>query len=110
MARLGLSRVDARDPRPVPLVPRSDPAVVTFSGVDHVSLTVTDLDVSERFYTSLLGFVVVMDVGYGRICMHPSTGFVLALVTHPGAHGGAFSELHTGMDHLGLAAASREEL
>jgi glyoxylase I family protein len=71
---------------------------------------VTDLDVSERFYTSLLGFVVVMDVGYGRICMHPSTGFVLALVTHPGAHGGAFSELHTGMDHLGLAAASREEL
>ena len=82
MARLGLSRVDARDPRPVPLVPRSDPAVVTFSGVDHVSLTVTDLDVSERFYTSLLGFVVVMDVGYGRICMHPSTGFAAG----PGYH------------------------
>ncbi|HEX5919160.1 MAG TPA: VOC family protein [Nocardioides sp.] len=84
--------------------------MVTFAGVDHVSFTVTDLDVSERFYTELFGFVVVMDVGHGRICMHPSTGFVLAVVTHPDAHGGSFSELHTGMDHLGLAAGSREEL
>ena len=84
--------------------------MVTFSGVYHVSFSVTDLDTSERFYTTLFGFVVVMDVGRGRICMHPSSGFVLALVTHPDAHGGSFSELRTGMDHLGLAAGSREEL
>jgi glyoxylase I family protein len=84
--------------------------MVTFAGVDHVALTVTDLDVSQRFYTELLGFVVVMDVGYGRICMHPSTGFSLALLKHPDARGGAFTELHTGLDHLGLATASREEL
>ena len=37
--------------------------MVTFAGVDHVAFTVTDLDVSERFYTELFGFVVVMDVG-----------------------------------------------
>ena len=44
----------------------------TFAGVDHLALTVTDLDVSQRFYTELFGFVVVMDVGYGRItCTHP---------------------------------------
>jgi catechol 2,3-dioxygenase-like lactoylglutathione lyase family enzyme len=84
--------------------------MVTFAGVDHVSLSVTDLEASERFYTTLFGFVVVLDVGYGRICMHPATGFILALVKHPDAHGGAFTELHTGMDHLGFAAASREEL
>jgi glyoxylase I family protein len=84
--------------------------MVTFAGVDHVSLSVTDLEASERFYTTLFGFVVVLDVGYGRICMHPSTGFILALIEHPDAHGGAFTELHTGMDHLGFAAASREEL
>ena len=29
---------------------------------------------------------------------------------HPDAFGGAFTELHTGVDHLGLAASSREEL
>jgi glyoxylase I family protein len=84
--------------------------MVTFAGVDHVALTVTDLDVSQRFYTELFGFVVVMDVGYGRICMHPSTGFTLALLKHPDAPGGAFTELQTGLDHLGFAAASRDEL
>ncbi len=84
--------------------------MVTFAGIDHVSFTVTDLDASEKFYTEVLDFVVVMDVGYGRICMHPSTGFILALIKHPDAHGGTFTELHTGMDHLGLTAASREEL
>jgi catechol 2,3-dioxygenase-like lactoylglutathione lyase family enzyme len=85
-------------------------AMVTFAGVNHVALTVTDLDVSQRFYTQVLDFVVVMDVGYGRICMHPATGFTLALLKHPGAAGGPFTELHTGMDHLGLTASSREEL
>ena len=46
-------------------------------------LTVTDLDVSERFYTDVLGFRRVLDLGYGRLCMHQATGFVLALLRHP---------------------------
>lgn len=78
--------------------------------VDHVALSVTDLGVSERFYTQVLGFVVVMGIPDGRICMQPATGFVLALLAHRGARGGRFSELRTGLDHLGLAAASRAEL
>ena len=78
--------------------------------VDHVALSVNDLVTSERFYTEVLGFVAVMGVPGGRICMQPQTGFVLALLTHPGSRGGPFSELNTGVDHLGLAAASRDEL
>lgn len=81
-----------------------------FAGIDHVALTVTDLDASQRFYTEVLDFVPVMDVGYGRICMHPSTGFVLALVRHDDTPPEPFSELNVGADHLGLAAASREVL
>jgi catechol 2,3-dioxygenase-like lactoylglutathione lyase family enzyme len=81
-----------------------------FAGVNHVALTVTDLDVSEAFYTEVLGFRRVLDIGYGRICLHQATGFVLALLRHPGADGGRFSELATGLDHLGLAAADRDEL
>ena len=81
-----------------------------FAGVDHLALTVTDLDRSQRFYTEVLDFVVVMDVGTGRICMHPQTGFVLALLTHPGGHDERFSELHVGADHLGFTARSRAEL
>ena len=42
----------------------------SFAGVNHVALTVTDLDVSERFYTEVLGFRRVLDLGYGRLCMH----------------------------------------
>jgi glyoxylase I family protein len=78
--------------------------------IDHVALSVTDLQASERFYTNILGFVVVMGIPDGRICMQPTTGFVLALLAHQGAPGGRFSELHTGVDHLGFAASSREEL
>ena len=84
--------------------------MVTFAGVDHVSLTVSDLDTSQRFYTDVLDFVMVLDVGYGRIFMHPGTGFSLSLMRHEGARGGAFSELTTGLDHLGLTAGSRAEL
>jgi glyoxylase I family protein len=84
--------------------------MVTFAGVDHVSLTVTDLDASQRFYTEVLDFLLVLDVGYGRILMHPGTGFTLSVMKHEGAQGGAFTELTTGLDHLGFTAASRQEL
>lgn len=84
--------------------------MVTFAGVDHVSFTVSDLDASQRFYTEVLDFVMVLDVGYGRIFMHAGTGFTLSLMKHEGAHGGTFTELVTGLDHLGLTAASRDEL
>ena len=84
--------------------------MVTFAGVDHVSFTVSDLDVSQAFYTSVLDFVMLLDVGYGRIFMHPSTGFTLSLMKHEGAYGDAFTELTTGLDHLGLTAATRADL
>ncbi|HET6967616.1 MAG TPA: VOC family protein [Ornithinibacter sp.] len=82
----------------------------SFTGVNHVALTVTDLDVSERFYRDVLGFRRALDVGYGRIVIHSATGFTIALLRHPDAAGGPFTELTTGLDHLGLAAASRAEL
>jgi catechol 2,3-dioxygenase-like lactoylglutathione lyase family enzyme len=84
--------------------------VVAFAGISHMAFTVTDLDASQEFYTKILGFVAVMDVGVGRICMHPETGFSLALLNHEGAAGGAFTELDTGLDHIGFTAATREDL
>lgn len=81
-----------------------------FAGVNHLALTVTDLDASQRFYCDLLGFTLVLDLGHGRVCLHQGTGFSLALLRWPGGDGAPFSELRTGLDHLGLTAASREEL
>lgn len=82
----------------------------TFAGINHVALSVADLDVSERFYTDVLGFLAVLDVGYGRVCMHKPTGFTIALIRHERDGRGGFEETNIGLDHLGLAAADREEL
>ncbi len=84
--------------------------MTTFAGVDHLALTVTDLDTSTRFYRDILDFTPVMDAGTARILVHRATGFVLALHRHDGAAGTPFSELATGLDHVGLVAASRDEL
>ena len=81
-----------------------------FAGVDHASLSVTDLDRSERFYTDVLGLLRLADFGAVRILVHRPTSFVLGLVRHDAGHDDRFSELHTGLDHLGFAVSSREEL
>ena len=81
-----------------------------FAGVDHASLSVTDLDRSERFYTDVLALIRLADFGTARILLHRPTSFILALVHHDAAYGGQFTELRTGLDHLGFAVTSRDEL
>jgi glyoxylase I family protein len=81
-----------------------------FRGVDHFALTVTDLAVSHRFYTEVLEFLPVLDFGYGLALHHKGTGFTIGLIQHSEGTGGDFSELTTGLDHLGFAADSRAEL
>ena len=79
-------------------------------GIGHATLSVTDLDRSERFYTEVLGLFRLADFGTVRILVHRPTSFLLALAHHDAAYGGPFTELHTGLDHLGFAVASRDEL
>lgn len=80
------------------------------SGIDHAGLSVTDVDRSERFYTDVLGLVRLADFGTVRILLHRPTSLVLSLVHHDTADGDRFSELRTGLDHLGFGVTSREEL
>ena len=84
--------------------------MVTFAGINHVALTVRDLDVSQQFYCGLLDFTMVLDTGQGRVCIHRPTGFTLALLRPDGASDDRFTPLRTGLDHLGLAAENRAEL
>ncbi|MEV6281177.1 VOC family protein [Kribbella sp. NPDC051770] len=81
-----------------------------FKGVDHVSFSVTDLERSERFYAEVLGFMPLLDFGYARMLVDRASGFMLSVVRHDAAGGGPFSELSTGLDHLGFTAETREEL
>jgi catechol 2,3-dioxygenase-like lactoylglutathione lyase family enzyme len=84
--------------------------VPEFVGVDHASLSVTDLDRSELFYTEVLALIRLADFGTARILLHRPTSFILALVRHDAAYGDQFTELRTGLDHLGFAVTSRDEL
>ena len=84
--------------------------VTDFGALDHLSLSVTDLDESQRFYTGVLGFMLLVDFGEVRILLDRSTGFTLSLVRHPAGRPGPFSELSPGLDHIGLPASDRDEL
>ncbi|TCC21865.1 VOC family protein [Kribbella speibonae] len=81
-----------------------------FAGIDHLGLSVTDLDRSEHFYTVVLGLKPLMDFGTVRTFIDRETGFVLALSKHELGTDAPFTELPTGLDHIGLTAASRDEL
>jgi catechol 2,3-dioxygenase-like lactoylglutathione lyase family enzyme len=94
---------------PVGVKAVTDDRALSFRGVDHVSLTVSNLNASEQFYTEVLGFMVVLDLGYGLVCMDKATGSTLGLIKHEDGTGGRFSHLSTGLDHLGLTAQPREE-
>ncbi|WP_327636543.1 VOC family protein [Kribbella sp. NBC_00482] len=81
-----------------------------FAGIDHLGLSVTDLDRSEHFYTEVLGLKPLMDFGTVRTFVDRPSGFVLALCKHERGTTAPFTELTTGLDHIGLMAASRDEL
>ena len=84
--------------------------MATFAGIDHLSLSVTDLDRSQQFYTDVLDFIPVMDFGSARTFFHRRTRFFLALVRHENGSTEPYSELNTGLDHVGLVAADLDEL
>lgn len=88
----------------------------SITGIHHLSLTVRDADVSERFYTELFGFVRVLELedaegrGAKRILADPASGMILGFSVHQTNDGSPFSEFRTGLDHLAVGVASLEEL
>ena len=83
-------------------------------GLNHLSLTVTDLARSRDWYERVLGFRVVNTVnvgGYETVVMvDPASGTVIALNRHPSNSGDPFSETRTGLDHLSFAVGDHSEL
>lgn len=82
-------------------------------GIHHVSLTVSDLEASARWYGSVLGFVEhFREEGEGRraCIIGPTTGgYSIGLVQHP-TDGDVFDPAHLGLDHLAFTVGSTAEL
>jgi glyoxylase I family protein len=81
--------------------------------VHHVVLTVTDLERSQDFYTTLLGFQRLMELGPTRVLLSNGST-VLALGTAPvperAIPGDCFDENRVGLDHISFGVSSRAEL
>ena len=89
----------------------------TFTRINHLALTVTDLDRSAAWYQDVLGLVEMMrgrneDVGVSfMINVAVDADIAIGLRQFDEAVDGArFSHLNPGMDHLALQVSDRAEL
>lgn len=85
---------------------------VATRGVHHVTLTVTDVQRSREFYTTILNFQPVAEVGPRLLLSNGGMGLVIGPAPDP-AHalsGDRFDENRVGLDHLSLSVGSRADL
>ena len=88
---------------------------MTFPSLNHVVLTVRDLDVSAPWYQALIGVDPIhdehTDAGFHHVVWRLSNGTVVGIHQHDrSVEGGRFSEFRVGLDHVGFGCANRGEL
>jgi catechol-2,3-dioxygenase len=85
-----------------------------FPGIGHVAVTVTDLSVSRPWYQRLIGAAPVLDEATDGGFHHTVfliEGTLLGLHEHPRTDpDDTFSELRTGLDHIGFGCPHRDSL
>jgi glyoxylase I family protein len=86
------------------------------TGVAHVELSVSNLDASSRWYSTLLGapevFRAANDEERIVACAlrEPGSGMVIAFTQHRDQEGGRFTPRRVGLDHLCFGVASEADL
>ena len=89
---------------------------MAFPGLQHVAITVTDLERSTQWYTRLFGAEPVLDEDEEGGQFHHTVyaldgGLLFGLHTHHGEESGDAADEHrTGLDHVGFAVGSHAEL
>lgn len=86
----------------------------SITGCHHISLTVSDVDRSAEWYTSLLNMQVMLsydgdDVRF-RVMAHPESGWMLGVRQYPARPADSFDEFRTGLDHVAFHVATEAEL
>lgn len=89
-------------------------AAPTFTGISHLDLSVSDAEASAAWYERVLGLHRVRRVDFETRTMivlyaRPAR-LVIGLNEHAGRPEGAFDERRVGLDHVGFAVETREEL
>jgi catechol 2,3-dioxygenase-like lactoylglutathione lyase family enzyme len=86
--------------------------VIKSGGVHHFALTVSDVQRSFDFYTSLLGFQFVMDFGPRKLLSNGSVVLAVGPAPSPAQAiaNDSFNENRIGLDHVSLSVGSIAEL
>src|SRR5262245_44280159 len=85
----------------------------TIPPIQHVAITVTDLEASEAWYTRVLGVKPVLneDTGPFHHIVYQLGGTMLGLHGFPAlVSTEPFNERRPGLDHISFGCASRDEL
>src|SRR5262245_49915434 len=86
------------------------------TGVQHIALTVTDVQRSADWYAQVFGLreVARFEEGGGArqkvILTDPGRRLLVGLVEHRGTQAERFDERRPGLDHLAFAVTGRAEL
>ncbi|MEO7126982.1 MAG: VOC family protein [Nakamurella sp.] len=85
-----------------------------FTGISHLDLSVIDADRSAEWYCRVLGLKHLTRIDLGNrimvVMQHPATGLIIGVNQHVATVGDRFDEHVPGLDHVGLAVTSRDEL
>lgn len=87
---------------------------VTAARLHHLALTVRDLDASVEWYQKVFGITHQMDAphpgGFARLLADEAWQLVIVLHRHDANGAETLLESRTGLDHVGLAVLTRDEL
>jgi glyoxylase I family protein len=87
-----------------------------FGGVHHLNVSITDLERSAAWYSSVLGLQRGWEnpdvEGRGRklVMLHPTDPVRIVLTYHQSNPGEPFSEFLTGIDHIAFSVPDRAAL
>jgi catechol-2,3-dioxygenase len=89
--------------------------MTTLSALNHVAVTVRDVEVSGPWYRALIGADPVLDedtaAGFRHLVWAFGNGTLFGIHQHAaGTRDEAFSEFRVGLDHVGFGCSDRAEL
>ena len=88
---------------------------MTFPGIQHVAVTVSDLQRSTEWYSRLFGSDPVLDEDEAGGTYHHTVwaiggGNLFGIHVHTSPQGSDFDERNVGLDHVSFGCANRGEL